>query len=792
MEALFDPAIIRNTVEVIDFCNAHIPTKVKYLPDFPLPQGIQKSDYLKQLCIVGIKKRFQGSRVPSSYQQRLLHELTLIHQMGFDDYFLIVWDYVRYAKVHGIFVGPGRGSAAGSLVAYALGITNVDPIKYDLIFERFLNPERVSLPDIDIDFQDDRRDEVVDYVIQKYGHEHAAQIVTFTTYGPRNAIKDIGKVMSLPLPRLEMIAKMVPTNPKSKKTITQMYQTSASFQSLVNEQAVMRRLIGPMSVIEHLPRNISKHAAGVVLSGQPLKRIVPLVVGPSSSVMTQYSKNYIEEAGFLKMDFLGLKNLTMIAYICHDLEEKEHIRLNINTLDLNDQPTYHLLSQGDTYGVFQLESAGMRQLLRRMKPSCFDDIVAAIALYRPGPMENIPLYLKGRAEGAFEPLLPELKDILKPTYGIIIYQEQIMQIAQIVGGFSFSKADILRQGISKKKGELISQLREEFLSGARAKGIDEGKAEEIFDMIEKFGDYGFNKSHSVAYGLVAYQLAYLKTHYPLYFFASILSNEGSSTATKIHVIEESRKHGVKILPPSINYSYDRFIVEGHSIRYALLAVKNVGLAIYQTIAKEREKGLFKDMYDFLSRIASRLSAKTIESLIDAGAFDEFNPNRAFLKGNLATMSEYAYLSDSLGLDEPPVLRNVRENQYQRLENEKEALGLYLTTHPLRMVKDQLKIPVVDLINVERYINKTIHVLINVSRIRVIVDKRGQEMAFIEGRDDTGQCDCVCFSSQYSRYRQVLERGETLILEVKVQSKDRITLLINSVEVYDERTSAHRW
>ncbi len=357
-----------------------------------------------------------------------------------------------FAKVNKIQVGAGRGSAAGSLVAYVLGITNVDPIKYDLLFERFLNPERVSMPDIDIDFQDDRRDEVVHYVVEKYGQDHVAQIVTFNTYGPRVAIKDMGKVMGIPLARLEIIAKMIPTGPKNKKTITTMYKTSAQFQSMINQDPLLKKIIGATSVIEHLPRNISTHAAGVILSKQPLREVIPLVLGPTATLMSQYSKDYIEEVGLLKMDFLGLKNLTMIDYICKDIKRDINETVFLNQLPLNDQKTYELIARADTFGVFQLESQGMRNLLRKMKPYCFDDIVAAIALFRPGPMENIPLYLKRRGlqEKVVYPL-PELEPILKSTYGVMIYQEQIMQVAQKMAGFSLGKADILRKAVSKKK-----------------------------------------------------------------------------------------------------------------------------------------------------------------------------------------------------------------------------------------------------------------------------------------------------------------------------------------------------
>ena len=533
------PDIIKNTEEMIDNCYGSIQKTKNGLPHYQTPHG-DSGAYLRHLCIKGLKQRFKNQTITDDYKDRLLYELKTIHTMGYDDYFLIVFDYVQYAKKHGILVGPGRGSAAGSLVAYCLGITNIDPLKYDLLFERFLNPERVSMPDIDVDFQDDRRDEVIQYVCNKYGHDHVAQIVAFSTYGPRVAIKDLGKVMGIPLPRLEMIAKMVPTAPKHRKSITEVYSTSASFQDMIQKDPVLSRLIAPMSLVEYLPRNITMHAAGVVLSYEPLRDVVPLVIGPSDMIMSQYSKDYIEKTGLLKMDFLGLKNLTMIDYIMKDIERRLGQTFSINSIPLNDARTYHLISRGDTTGVFQLESSGMRSLLMKMKPDHFDDIVAAVALYRPGPMENIPLYLEGRKnKNNITYLVKELEPILKSTYGIMIYQEQIMQIAQVIAGFSLGRADILRKAVSKKDESMMASMKEEFLQGAIKKGFDEKIALKLYQMIEKFANYGFNKSHSVAYGYMAYQLAYLKANYPLYFFAAILSNESGSASSKMRIIEES-------------------------------------------------------------------------------------------------------------------------------------------------------------------------------------------------------------------------------------------------------------
>ena len=782
IRACISEDLIEETENVIRMCKASIPQGIKNLPAYPTPQHVSARDYLRELCKVGLKKRFKGKQVSKPYIERLSYELKVIHSMGFDDYFLIVWDYVQFSKKHHILVGPGRGSAAGSLVAYVLGITNVDPLAYDLLFERFLNPERVSMPDIDIDFQDDRRDEVVRYVIEKYGQNHVCQIVTFSTYGPRVAIKDIGKVMNVPLPRLEMIAKMIPTGPKNKKTITDVYKTSASFQSLINENQAMRKLIGAMSIIEHLPRNISMHAAGVVLSRRPLSQSVPLVIGPSNMVMSQYSKDYIEKAGLLKMDFLGLKNLTMIDYILKDLHQ-EGYDLQLAEIPLNDAKTYAMLSRGDTFGVFQLESSGMRQLLRRMKPRELNDIIAAIALYRPGPMDNIPLYLENRAhQDQIVYLSDELKSILSPTYGIIIYQEQIMQIARIIAHFSLGKADMLRKAISKKNSQAMQEMKEAFIRGAINNHHSKEKAIEIYSLIEKFANYGFNKSHSVAYALIAYQLAYLKANAPRIFFASILSHVGASSSTKLHCIQEAKKYGVKILSPSINKSTDRFTVEKEGIRYSLTAIKNVGYAGYRSISEERDQAPFKDFYDFLSRMEkTRMNKSVLIALIEAGAFDEFEKNRAYLKENLDKMIEYIQLKNTIGVNEEPILDYIKENRYTKLEEEKEVLGLYLSTHPLTYVKEKLAIPIISLCDVHHFVDKSINVIMSISKVKAVVDKRGREMAFIEGADDTGHQECVCFSQSYERYKDCLKRGKIVAMEVRVQMRDSLSLVVNKVK-----------
>ena len=782
MESSFDKKYIENTNYIVTMCNVTIPTHQMHLPKYPIPKNGNTSEYLCQLCIVGLKKRFKGENVDPKYLKRLKKELDVITKMGFDDYFLIVFDYVRYAKVNKILVGPGRGSAAGSLVAYVLGITNVDPLKYDLLFERFLNEERISLPDIDIDFQDDRRDEIVEYVTNKYGQEHVAQIVTFSTYGPKVAIKDLGKVLGVPLPKLELLAKNIPTSYKNRKSAKEVFETSYNFQSMVNKDPALRKIMPAVFMVEKLPRNISTHAAGVVLSSEPLDQIVPLVRGPNEGIITQYSKDYIEEVGLLKMDFLGLKNLTIIDYIIKDIEKNYQIKININEIDLHNKKTYQMISRGDTFGIFQLESPGMKNLLIKMQCDCLDDVIAAIALFRPGAMANIPSYIaRKKGQEAITYPLECLKPILESTYGIIIYQEQVMQVARKVAGFSLAKADILRKAMSKKTASLMASMKTDFTNGGIANGFSEEETVKIFNLIEKFANYGFNKSHSVAYGYVAYWLAYLKANYPLEFFSALLSNEQGSDSSKINCIQEGKKYGVKLLPPSI-YSIDRFKVEDGNIRFSLLAIKNVGYAGYKAIIEERKKGLFKDIFDFISRMeTSKLNSKMIDSLIMAGAFDEFKLNRSTIKENLHKIIEYAKLKNSIGIEEPPILTIVKDNRIKVLEEEKLVLGVYLSMHPIALIKRNFDQRITNISELQNYINRPVQVIMALSRVKVIVDKKGEEMCFIEGYDETGNVDGVVFASSFQVLKRILIRGEIYLIEGKVNFRDKLSLVINQAK-----------
>lgn len=790
MAQLFDEKTLAATRSLLLKCEATIPMHEMHLPVYHTPKGAKSSDYLQALCMVGLKKRFQPQPVPLSYRERLQSELAMINQMQFADYFLIVYDYVLYAKRHGILVGPGRGSACGSLVAYVLGITNVDPLAYGLIFERFLNPERVSMPDIDVDFQDDRREEVVNYVIERYGQEHVCQIVTFNTYGPKIALRDLGKVLGISPVKLEQLAKLIPNLPRLKKSAREVYEQSAHFQSLVAKDPALGRLMPSVFIVENLPRNTSTHPAGVILSHDRLKEVVPLASGPTQTVVSQYSKDYIEDIGLLKMDFLALKDLTMVAYILKDIQAHLGRTIHLNELPLNDAKTYQLIASGDTFGVFQLESDGMISLLRKMKVSTFEDIVAANALYRPGPMENIPLYLARKFhQEPIDYMHEDLKAILEPTYGVMIYQEQIMQVAQKMAGFTMARADVLRKAVSKKGSRLMQEMESEFIKGALAKGYEEKLAHQVFDTIAKFADYGFNRSHSVAYALLAYQIAYLKANYPLYFFAAFLTSEQSSDRSKLFGMQEMRKYGVSLLPPSVNHCNERFEVEDGNIRYALTAIKNVGYASYQSIANEHAQGGdFKDIFDFMRRIApSHLTIKVLESLCDAGAFDAFGYSRRTLKNNLELLKENAEIElryqglVSAGQD-GLILKNVEEDKrWELLENEKKVLGIYLSTHPVTIYREKVAMPTVQVGYYIDHVSRKVTSVLCIERIKTIRDRKGQDMCFLVCYDETGKIDCTLFSQQYAAYHSLLKKGAFVLVTGKVEFRDSLSLIVRQMK-----------
>ena len=772
MVELYDIDDLVASDEIAQKCETIDINNMTSLPQFPLGQNVNSKQYLTQLCLLGLKKRFNGE-VPDGYHARLKYELDVITSMNYEDYFLIVWDLIRYAKTQGIYVGPGRGSSAGSLVAFVLGITHVDPIVYDLLFERFLNPQRISMPDIDIDFPDNRRDEVIRYVKDKYGENYIAHIVTFGTLAAKQCLRDVSRVFEIPLKDVDMLSKSVPN--AVKITLQDAYEQSERFRLALSSDVALQRVYEMAKQLEGLPRHVSTHAAGIVMSKYPLQQVVPLISIEEDLYSSQYSMEYLEDIGLIKMDFLGLRNLTIIDEIVNRMD----VSIDILKIPLDDTKTYELISQGDTVGVFQLESEGMKALIRKMKPDCFDDIVATIALFRPGPMENIPLYLKMKSDPSnIKYLLPQLEPILKSTYGIMIYQEQIMLVTQKIAGFSLAKADILRKAVSKKKEDEILALKADFVSGCVNNGVNENVAITLFDLILKFANYGFNKSHSVAYALISYQMAYLKANYPLLFYTSLLTSViGSETKTSEY-LDECRQRGVRIYPPSVNSSKDKYIIEGKAIRFPIIAVKGIGQAAYALIENERnERGIFTDYYDFVARmLVHRFSGKWIETLIYAGALDEFNLSRATMIASLDDAVSYADLVRieisgqsriDLQLVSRPIPIIVKDQPLLRSEKEKEVLGFYLGEHPLLSVRANSRINYPHISQLTGKVGEVTFIAM-IQRVKTHRTKKGDMMAFISVSDESSYMDCVCLPNVYQKVWELLQKGAIVEISGKME------------------------
>ena len=697
------PEAIQNTIKITERCNLELDFSKTYLPDFVVPEGTTREGYLRRLCEEGLSKRYK--EVTPEIRQRLNHELEIINKAGYTSYFLIAWDFVQYAKSKGIAVGPGRGSAAGSIVSYCLGITDIDPLRYNLLFERFLNEERVSMPDIDIDFCYERRQEVIDYVIERYGKENVAQIITFGTMAARAVIRDVGRAMNIPYGEVDRIAKLVPMD--ANMTLNIALEQEPELKNLYNQDARVRELIDTSKYLEGLTRHASTHAAGVVISKDPLTNHVPLFKSADGQVSTGYTMTALEKIGLLKMDFLGLRTLTVIQETLKIINRTRSIDLKIENIPMDDPKTYELLAKAHTIGVFQLESSGMRDLLKKLRPERFEDIVALLALYRPGPIGSGMLddFIK-RRHGEIEVRYdhPLLESILKETYGIIVYQEQVMMIVSSLAGFTLSQADLLRRAIGKKTPEIMEQQKKAFIEGAVRNKVNIHTAEKIFNLIEHFAGYGFNKSHSAAYAMISYRTAFLKANYPVEFMTALLTSEKDNTDKIVEYIEEAEDMGIKILPPDINESYANFTMVGNdAIRFGLSAVKNVGQgAIESIIEARRAKGPFKSLVDFCERTDSRLvNKKVIESLIKCGALDSFGLNRAQMMAMLSTAMETASVvqrersrgqmmlfDDSIHTNEIPDIKEWPESQL--LNFEKEILGFYITGHPLAKYKKLLK------------------------------------------------------------------------------------------------------
>lgn len=784
------PEAVENTVNIAKQCNISLDLGRNILPKFPVPANITSDQYLRSLCFKGLEKRYK-STVSDAAIQRLEYELSVIQKMQFSDYFLIVWDFMSYAHKNKIITGPGRGSAAGSLVAYVLGITNVDPLKYNLLFERFLNPERITMPDIDIDFSDHRRDEMIQYVSEKYGKDHVAQIITFGTFGARASIRDVGRVLGISTAEVDRLAKLIPSRPGV--SLNEAIQESPTLKKELSHNQEMRRVYEIALKIEGLPRHTSTHAAGVVISDEPLTDIVPLQEGHGGVLLTQFSMDLLEDIGLLKMDFLGLRNLSLIENIQHLIKKKTGQVIVLHDIPMNDSKTFELLGQGDTTGIFQLESAGMRKVLHRLKPTSFEDIVAVNALYRPGPMENIPTFIE-RKHGKRQVSYPhnDLKEILESTHGIIVYQEQIMQIASKMAGFTLGEADLLRRAVSKKKRDILEKEREHFIRGCLNNGYETNVAKKVYDLIVRFADYGFNKSHAVAYSIIAYWLAYLKANFPLFFSCAILSSAMGNEDKIAQYIGEAKQKKIKILPPSINDSEIQFTIEGEGIRFSLAPIKNVGMTAIKEILYQRKKKHFVDLFDFCARVSLRIvNRRVMESLILSGCFDEFGIDRAELLASIEAAFDYAelvneedggfFLTDDI-VPKPQYVQVEPFTTQNKLQFEKEVLGFYLSSHPIEPYQALLKrMNAFAVVELGTLVGSAVHIGALVVDQRTIKTKKEEQMAFLTLSDDSGEVAAVAFPRTFQQYSQWLKKGEILLIQGKVEEREQqLQLIINEV------------
>ena len=770
--------INKNMEYIVNNCNVTFDKREGLLPIYD--ENINSFDYLCSLCNKGLKRRL-ANVVSDIYQKRLNYELDVINKMGFCDYFLVVWDYVKYAKFNNILVGPGRGSAAGSLVSYCLGITDVDPIKYDLLFERFLNPERVTMPDIDIDFDSEKRGLVTDYVMNKYGEKRAIGIITFNTLGAKQVIRDVGRVLNISLPIIDEIAKAITT-----KNLKDSYVVGSKFYRLINSNPDYIKLYNASVKLEGLPRHISVHAAGVVMSNIDIDEVIPLYKNPLGMYVSAFSKDYLEPLGLLKMDFLGLDNLTLISNVIEEIRKNEGINISFEKIPLDDKKTLKVFRDVDTDGIFQFESVGMKRFLSKLKVNSFDDIATALALYRPGPMDNIDLFI-ARREGKerVDYIHPDLEDILKPTYGIIIYQEQIMQIVRKMASYSYGEADILRRAMSKKKESIILAEKPKFIKGCLDNGYDERTATEVYDLILKFANYGFNKSHSVSYAITAYKMAFIKTYFLKYFIAGILTNSIGNTS-KINIyVNRARKSLIKILPPDINESSNKFYAGKDGIRCPLSIINGVGTSISNDIINERENGKFTDPIDFIVRMSNKgINKKTISSLIYARAIN-FGYNKKTLIQNLDTILNYADIAKDSGMIEtlkPEIILYDEYDKNELISLELKTIGFYLTEHPASKYRDDSII--VNTSNISDFFDTRVSMILMISRLKETTTKNNDVMAFIVGSDEFGEVDLTCFPDVYKKFNNI-RVGNIIKIFGRVEKRyDKYQVIINNINILE--------
>lgn len=810
---------VYNTQKIADMCNVELDFDTLHLPEYALPDGKSVMGYLRELCVEGLNKR----EMSLDNMERLEYELSVIEEMGYGDYFLIVWDFIKYAKENGIFVGPGRGSCGGSLVAYVLEITDVDPIKYDLIFERFLNPERVTMPDIDIDFEDDRRQEVIDYVVRKYGKEKVAQIITFGTLGARAAIRDVGRVMNIPYGKVDRVAKEIPF--QIGMNIDKALEISKGLKELYEADKEIQNLIDISRKLEGVPRHASTHAAGVVISKEKIEEYVPLYV-QDNNVTTQFNMILLEELGLLKMDFLGLRTLTVIKNTIKNISGD----FDLNAIDYEDEKTFKLLSSGQTLGIFQLESPGMIRFIKDLKPSTLEDIIAGISLYRPGPMDSIPTYIRNKNNpDKITYSTPLLKPILDVTYGCIVYQEQVMRIVRELGGYSFGRSDLVRRAMSKKKMDVMEKERQYFIYGKKddngnteiegclSKGVPEHVGNKIFDDMIDFAKYAFNKSHAAGYGIIAYQTAYLKAHYPVEFMAALMTSVMGSQNKIAQYIEDCKRQDIKLLPPDIQEGRKEFSVKDGAIGFGLLAIKNVGHGIIDEIILKRRAGKYTDFNDFVDRISLKeLNKRAVESLIKAGAMDSLGNTRSQLlavhekiiesvqrekRSNVEGQMSLFDTGDGMKQgSEYRNLPNIPEFDMEyKLKFEKEMTGIYLSGHPMEGYKEI--IDSLDTVNLGTIYevsqsmdftvlkdNQEVTIAGQIVKKSMKTTKNNNQMAFVTVEDYVNSIDVIAFPRIYDRYREILVEDNVVIVKGKINFKEdeEPKIIADKFEILDKQ------
>ena len=776
-----DEECLLNIDKIVDSCQIIFPKYELNLPNYVNyndTKGLSSDEYLYNLSIIGLNKRLDN-KITEKYKERLLYELDIIKKMGFSNYFLIVYDYIKYAKNKGILVGPGRGSGASSLVSYSLGIVDVDPLKYDLLFERFLNIERITMPDIDTDFPDNRRDEVIKYVVDKYGLNQVSLIVTFGTFGSKMALRDIGRVMNIPLYLIDEICKIIGN---SHDTLTSLYENNSRLKGLIDSDNRLKKLISMAKRIEGNVRHTSIHAAGIIMSDNDLDNLVPLTYNDNMYVC-DYEAGYLEELGLLKMDFLGLRNLNTIDNTLKLIKENEHQALFFNEISLDDNKTNELFANGDTLGIFQFESAGMQKFLMDLQPTCFMDIVNANAFFRPGPSDSISTYIR-RLHG-LEPIDyfdDRLKDILKSTCGIIVYQEQIMQIANVMAGYSLGEADILRRAMSKKKQDVLVLEKDKFIKGSLKNNYSFELANQIFSLILNFAAYGFNKSHSVAYSMISYKMGYLKAHYAIYFYVSLLNSVTMDTLKTNNYLQEIKKNNIKVLKPDINISTNEYTIYNKKILLPFTLISGISSVMAKKIMDIRTTS-FIDIYDFFHKtIMGGLTQNTIESLIDSGCLDSLDYNRQTLYHNIDSLMNYGSLTKELDVTYvlKPEIEIVDEFSKDILiSKEKEIYGFYITNHPVSLCKAKNK-DIVNLQDISQYFNRNITTIGIIDKYKEIMTKKGDKMCFMTLSDEMASCEYILFPKVYNLYEN-FKKGDIIKVVGKVEKKTNYQIIVQSME-----------